>query len=95
MVLGIFKMAHSLREKTRFNLLKKQELFLKTWSTVSQFRVLCMKEQCFHTKLPCQKSMLRQIEWRVQNRPITKNGLSPMTTSFFWKFDLSIRTSHK
>ena len=64
------------------SLLKKQELFLKTWSTVSQFRVLFMKEQHFHTKPPCQKSMLRQIEWGVQNRPITKNGLSPLTTSF-------------
>ena len=27
--------------------------------------------------------MLRQIEWGVQNRPITKNQLLPLTTSFF------------
>ena len=26
----------------------------------------------FHTKLLCQKPILRQIEWRVQNRPIAK-----------------------
>ena len=34
-----------------------------------------MKAQQFHTKLPCQKPMLSQIEWGVQNEPITKNGL--------------------
>ena len=30
-----------------------------------------MKTQHFHTKLPCQMPMLRQIEWEVQNWPIT------------------------
>ena len=39
--------------------------------------------------------MLRQIEWVVQNGPIKKNELSPLTTSFFWKFNFSVRTSHK
>ena len=33
-----------------------------------------MKAQHFHTILPCQKQMLRQIEWGVQNGPIKKNG---------------------
>ena len=27
--------------------------------------------------------MLRQIEWGVQNRPITKDGLLPLTTLFY------------
>ena len=27
------------------------------------------------TKLPCQKPMLRQIYWEVQNEPVTKNGV--------------------
>ena len=27
--------------------------------------------------------MLRQIEWGVQNRPITKNGLLPQTALFY------------
>ena len=31
-----------------------------------------MKTQYFHTKLPCQMSMLKQIEWDVQNWPITR-----------------------
>ena len=35
----------------------------------------------------CQKAMLRQIEWRLQNGPITKGGVLPVTTLFFfWKF---------
>ena len=31
----------------------------------------------------------------VQDVPITKNGILPVTTSFFQKFSLSSRTSHK
>ena len=34
----------------------------------------------FHTKLPFQKPMLRQIEWGVQNWPITKEGVLPVAT---------------
>ena len=30
--------------------------------------------------------MLRQIEWWVQNGPITKNGVLPVTTLFFKNF---------
>ena len=39
--------------------------------------------------------MLRQIEWGVQNGPITKNGLMPPTTSFYRKLNLSTRTTYK
>ena len=46
----------------------------------------------FHTKVPYQKPMLRKIEWLLQNGPITKNGVLPVTTSFFWKFCFSLRT---
>ena len=42
-----------------------------------------MKKQHFHTKLPCQKLLLRQIEYGVHNGTITKNLLLPRTTSFF------------
>ena len=31
----------------------------------------------------------------MQNWPIAKNGVLPVTTLFFWKFNLSIRTSFK
>ena len=42
-----------------------------------------MKAQHFQTELPCEKPMLRQIECRVQNGPITKNELLPLTASIF------------
>ena len=35
--------------------------------------------QHLHTKLTCQKPMLRQVEWEVQDGPITKNGISYKT----------------
>ena len=30
--------------------------------------------------------MLKQKEWEIQNGPITKNGVLPVTTLFLWKF---------
>ena len=39
--------------------------------------------------------MLRQIEWRVQNRSIAKNGVLLETSLFLWKFCFSLRTSYK
>ena len=36
--------------------------------------------------------MLRQIAWGVQNRPITKNGVLPVTTFLFRKFCFSLGT---
>ena len=43
-------------------------------------RVLSLKKQQFHTKLPNQKSMLRQVEQGVQNELITKNKVLSLTT---------------
>ena len=37
--------------------------------------------------------MLRQMEWQLQNGPITKCGVLPVTTLFFWKIRSSFRTS--
>ena len=38
--------------------------------------------------------MLRHSEWEVQNGPIPKNGVLPLTTLFFLKkINLSITTS--
>ena len=39
--------------------------------------------------------MLRQIEWRLQNGPITKSGVLPVTNLLFWKICSSFRTSWK
>ena len=36
--------------------------------------------------------MSGQIKWWVQNGPITKNEVFPVTTSFFTKFCFSLRT---
>ena len=58
-------------------------------------KALRLKTHHFHTKVPCQKPMLRQIEWWLQNEPITKNRVLPVTTLFFWKFSFSLKTSYK
>ena len=54
-----------------------------------------MKRQHLHTILLCQKPSLRQIEWGVQNGPITKNAVLPVTTLFFWKCCFRLRNSYK
>ena len=61
---------------------EKLKPFLENRSTVFEFRVLRLKVQHFHTKLPSQKAVSRQIEWGVQNGPITKNSF-PLITLLF------------
>ena len=56
---------------------------------------LRLKTHHFDSKLPYQKPMLSQIEWWVQNGPIKKNGVLPVTTLFFRKFCFSLKTSYK
>ena len=46
-------------------------------------KVRQLKRQCFHTKLICQRPMLREIEWGVENGPITKSGVLTVTNIFF------------
>ena len=66
----------------RFQYLEFETSFLKTKTFLKKLR---NKLQPFYTKLPCQKPILRQIEWGVQNGPITKDRFLPLTTSFFLK----------
>ena len=40
-------------------------------------------------------NIIRQIECGVQNEPITKNGVLPVTTLFFRKFCYNLRNSYK
>ena len=74
-ITGNFERFQNVNFEKRF--LKNQNFLKKTGgpflvqSTMNQKRMLR------------QKPMLRQIEWRVQNGPITKNGRLPPTTSFF------------
>ena len=49
----------------------------------------------FPRKTACQKPMLRQTEWGVQNLPIAKNGVLPITTLYFWKICFNMRNSYK
>ena len=78
-----------------FNTLNLKKFFWKTKSFLKKLEYSFLVEtHHFYTKLPYQKSMLRQIEWWVQNRPITKNGVLPVTT-FFWIFCFNLRTLYK
>ena len=78
----------------RFQYFSKKS-FQINWSTIFQLKALRSKMHHFHRKLPHQKPMLRQIEWWVQNRSIAKNAVLPETSSFFWRFFFSLRTSYK
>ena len=60
-----------------------------------RFLVKVLRSKIFIQKLLCHKSMLRQIDCGVQNGPITKNGVLPLTTSFFQKFCFSLKTLYK
>ena len=48
----------------------------------------------FHTKRSCPKPMLRQIEWRVQDGPVTNNGVLAIATLVLRKYCFSLRTSY-
>ena len=73
----------------------RKKTFSKNWGTVFQLKALRLKTHNFHTNLSYQKPMLKQIEWWVQNGPITKNRVLPVTTLVFWKFYFILRTSYK
>ena len=73
----------------------KRKPFLKNWSAVSYLEALWLEIHCFHTKLPYHKPMLKHTEWWVQNGPIIKSGVLPVTTLFFRKFCFSLRKSYK
>ena len=79
--------------KSRF--LKNANPTQKNWSTIFQLKVLRLKTQHFHTKLLSQKPVLRQKECGVQNGPITRNGVLPVTTLFFRKFCFSLTILYK
>ena len=83
----------------RFQYLKntfygKRKPLSRNWNNIFSLKALRLNTHHFHTKLPNQKPMLRLIEWWVQNEPIAKNGVLPVTTLFFWKSSFSLRTSY-
>ena len=99
-VLGIFKIALRLRDQhvfiwqlveilNVFNALTLKQIFCKMKiylkKTVFQLEAPKLKTHHCHTKLPYRKPMLRQIEWWVQNWPVTKYEVLPVTTLLFLK----------
>ena len=84
------------------NFLKNEKLFQNTgvqffsWkykdrkSNISNISKSDRQQNC-----PVRSHVLRQIEWGVQNGPITKNRVLPVTALFFWKFCFNLRTSYE
>ena len=60
------------------NFIKKENLFQKL-EYLFLVESIKIEKAYFHTKLSCQKPMLRQIELGVRDEPITKNGVLPVT----------------
>ena len=83
---------HSVSNLNTYKILKSA---IKSNSFQRLFRKDLKEDNRSDTKLPCQKPMLRQIEWGVQNRHIRKNLIFNTCFIFFWKFCFSIRTSYK
>ena len=69
-----------------FNTLTLKQIFWKTKTFFKKLKYCFLVEATkientpFPFKLLCQKPMLKQIEWRLQNGPITKSGILPVTT---------------
>ena len=72
------------------------ETFFKKLEYRFSLKALRLKVQHFLTKLPRQKKpMSRKIERGVQNGPVIKSGVLPVTILFFWRFCFSLRTTYK
>ena len=84
-----FKRFQYFNSETDF--LENENLFQRNWSIVFYLKAIILKTHHFHTKLPYQKPMFRQIKWWLQNGPIKKKGVLPVITLFFWKFCSSLR----
>ena len=84
-----------------FNTLPLKEIFRKIKIFVKKLEYRSSVESTkianakFPRKTACQMPMLRQMEWAVENRPIAKNGVLPITTLYFWKICFNMRTSYK
>ena len=73
-----------------FNSLTLKETFFKKLEFCFLVESAKIENVSFYVKLLCQKPMLRQIDWGVQNGPITKKGFSPVTNFFFFESFVSI-----
>ena len=82
-----------------FSILSLWNKFSKEWkpfSNTSFFYLKILANAIFPYKIPCHKSMFRQIEWVEQIGPITRNDvLSPVTSLLSWKFYFGLKTFYK
>ena len=94
-------MWQSLKILNVFNTLLLKQIFWKTKTFSKNLGYSFLVESSkienaiFLYKLPYQKPILTQIEWGVQNGPITKNRVLAVTTLFFWKLCFSFQHSWK
>ena len=61
----------------------------KTFFKKLEYRFLVERTKIQNTSFPFKTAlseMLRQTEWQLQNGPITKSGVLPVTALFFGKF---------
>ena len=81
-------MWQSVKISNVFNTLTLKQIFWKTKAFFKELecsfllKPLRLKTHHFHLKLLCQKQMLWQTERRLQNGPITKSGILPVTIFF-------------
>ena len=73
-----------------FNTLTLKQIFWKKANPLKKlvYRFLFESTKIENAAFPdktalCQQLILRQIAWGVQNRPITKKGVLPVTASSF------------
>ena len=96
-----FSRWHSLGILKVFNTTTLKQFLLKTKTFFKKLKYRFLVESTkienatFPNKIVLSETNVRQIEWRVQNGPAAKDGVSPVTTSFFWNFCFSLRTSYK
>ena len=82
-----------------FNTLTLKQIFWKTKIFIKklEYRFLVETTNIENTSFPFKTALsetnVRQIEWQLQNVPITKGGVLPVTTLFFCKIFSSFRTS--
>ena len=69
----------------------------KTFFKKLEYRFLVETTKIENTSFPFKTALseanVKITEWRLQNEPITKSGVLPVTALFFWKICVSFRTS--
>ena len=94
-------MWQSVKISNVFNTLTLKHIFWKTKTIFKKLEYHFLVETTkienisfsFETALSEANVKTSKIEWRLKNGPITKSGVLPVNTLFFWKIYSSFRTS--